>query len=150
MNWIGWPCPASYAAGKDIDDLKFLINKIDGSDASKEKVNRIRSVAKVEVPQALTALGSICAAADAIMVARGDLGVEMDLEQVPVLQKRIMAAAHAHGKSVIVATQMLESMITAAKPNPRRSVRCRPHGQRARWRRRRHALGRNLGRPVPG
>jgi len=115
-NDLDWLALSFVRSGKDIDDLKFLINKLDGSDASKEKVNRIRTVAKVEVPQALTALGSICAAADAIMVARGDLGVEMDLEQVPVLQKRIMAAAHAHGKSVIVATQMLESMITAASP----------------------------------
>ncbi len=115
-NNLDWLALSFVRSGKDIDDLKFLINKIDGSDPGKEKVNRLRTVAKVEVPQALTALGSICAAADAIMVARGDLGVEMDLEQVPVLQKRIMAAAHAHGKSVIVATQMLESMISAASP----------------------------------
>lgn len=115
-NGLDWIALSFVRNGKDIEELKAFISKCDGSDPTKEKVNRLRTVAKVEVPQAIKEIDSICAAADAIMVARGDLGVEMDLEQVPVLQKQIMTAAHAHGKSIIVATQMLESMITAASP----------------------------------
>ncbi len=116
QNGLDWLALSFVRNGKDIEDLKAFITRCDGSDPAKEKVNRLRTVAKVEVPQAIKELDSICAAADAIMVARGDLGVEMDLEQVPVLQKQIMATAHAHGKSIIVATQMLESMISAASP----------------------------------
>jgi pyruvate kinase len=115
-NGLDWIALSFVRNGKDIEELKAFITKCDGSDPAKEKVNRLRTVAKVEVPQAIKEIDSICAAAVAIMVARGDLGVEMDLEQVPVLQKQIMAAAHAHGKSIIVATQMLESMISAASP----------------------------------
>ncbi len=116
QNKLDWIALSFVRNGKDIDELKAFITQNDGSDPAKEKTNRLRTVAKVEVPQAIKELDSICASADAIMVARGDLGVEMDLEQVPVLQKHIMTVAHAHGKSVIVATQMLESMISAASP----------------------------------
>lgn len=73
-------------------------------------------VAKIEKPQALRALDAIVDAADAIMVARGDLGVEMDIAQVPVVQKRIVAACKDWGKPCIVATQMLETMIENATP----------------------------------
>lgn len=73
-------------------------------------------VAKIELPQAVDHMDDIAQAADAIMVARGDLGVEMDLAMVPVLQRRLIRTAHAHGKPCIVATQMLESMITNASP----------------------------------
>jgi pyruvate kinase len=73
-------------------------------------------VAKIERPEALNDLEAIIAEADAVMVARGDLGVEMDLVKVPIIQKRIMSIAHAAGKPVIVATQMLQSMIESAVP----------------------------------
>lgn len=73
-------------------------------------------IAKIEKPQAVANIQSIVQAADGIMVARGDLGVEMDIAQVPVVQKQLIADAHAWGKPVIVATQMLESMIESASP----------------------------------
>ncbi|MHC5113521.1 MAG: pyruvate kinase [Planctomycetota bacterium] len=73
-------------------------------------------IAKIETPRALENIDAIVAAADGVMVARGDLGVEMDLAEVPVLQKRLVAAAQEHGKPCIVATQMLESMIDAPAP----------------------------------
>jgi len=73
-------------------------------------------VAKIEKPQALACIEQIIDAADVIMVARGDLGVEMDLPAVPVAQKRIVRLCQAAGKPCIVATQMLESMITSATP----------------------------------
>jgi pyruvate kinase len=73
-------------------------------------------MAKIEKPQAIARLDEILAAADALMVARGDLGVEMPLEKVPGLQKRITREARRLGRPVVVATQMLESMISAAAP----------------------------------
>ncbi len=80
---------------------------------------RIPIVAKIERPTAVGNVESIADAADAIMVARGDLGVEIDLARVPVVQKQLIAAAHAAGKPCIVATQMLQSMIE--KPRPTRA-----------------------------
>ena len=73
-------------------------------------------IAKIETPQAVRHIEGIVAASDAIMVARGDLGVELDVAQVPMIQKRLVKSAHAAGKPVIVATQMLESMIEQANP----------------------------------
>ena len=73
-------------------------------------------VAKIEKPQALDQLDAILDLTDAAMVARGDLGVELPPEEVPLAQKRIVAAMRARGKPVIVATQMLESMISAPAP----------------------------------
>jgi pyruvate kinase len=73
-------------------------------------------VSKVEMPQAVKNLESIIDASDAIMVARGDLGVEMDIARVPVVQKRIVQSCRAAGKPCIVATQMLETMIDNATP----------------------------------
>ena len=73
-------------------------------------------VAKLERPEAIDDVEAILDVADAVMVARGDLGVEMGPERVPVLQKRIIAAANAHALPVITATEMLESMIDAARP----------------------------------
>ena len=73
-------------------------------------------VAKIEKPQALEDLAAILEAADGVMVARGDLGVELGTEDVPIAQKRIIAAANAAGKVVITATQMLESMIENPRP----------------------------------
>ena len=73
-------------------------------------------VAKIEKPQALDDLDAIVEETDVVMVARGDLGVEMELEQVPVCQKKIIRACHHHGKPVIVATQMLQTMIESPIP----------------------------------
>lgn len=73
-------------------------------------------IAKIEKPEAIEELRAILEAADGVMVARGDLGVELSTEQVPTLQKRIIAEANAAGKLVITATQMLESMIDRARP----------------------------------
>jgi len=73
-------------------------------------------VAKIEKHEAVAELGAIVAAADAVMVARGDLGVETSPERVPVLQRQVVAACRAAGKPVIIATQMLESMTEARRP----------------------------------
>jgi len=73
-------------------------------------------VAKLERPESLDHLTDILAVSDAVMVARGDLGVEMGPERVPVLQKRIITAANAHAIPVITATEMLESMVEEARP----------------------------------
>jgi len=73
-------------------------------------------VAKIELPGAVDRIESIADASEGIMVARGDLGVEMDLARLPIIQKRLVSVARAYGKPVIVATQMLESMITASSP----------------------------------
>ncbi len=73
-------------------------------------------IAKIEKPQALENIDQIIEASDAVMVARGDLGVEMDVAQVPVAQKHIIARCHRIGRPVIVATQMLETMIDSATP----------------------------------
>jgi pyruvate kinase len=75
-----------------------------------------RVIAKIEKREALEELGAIIGAADAIMIARGDLGVEISLEEVPVFQKSIIDASLANGKPVITATQMLETMVVAERP----------------------------------
>jgi len=81
--------------------------------------SHIKVVAKVEKPQAVEGLEGIVAASDAVLVARGDLGVEMDLAEVPLVQKRITGMGRRLGKPVIVATQMLQSMM--ASPTPTRA-----------------------------
>lgn len=77
---------------------------------------RMPIIAKIELPAAVANIDSILEAADGIMVARGDLGVEMDLARVPVIQKKLLAAAHDYGKPCVVATQMLQSMIDSTTP----------------------------------
>jgi len=77
---------------------------------------RLPILAKIEKPQAVAALDAITEAFDGLMVARGDLGVEMPLERVPLVQKRAVQVARERAKPVIVATQMLDSMITAPRP----------------------------------
>ncbi|GIK19688.1 MAG: pyruvate kinase [Leptolyngbya sp. PLA2] len=104
------------------DDVLDLKRRLGGmcpackTEPGDEQGAAIPVIAKVEKPQAVEAIDAIADAADAIMVARGDLGVEMDLVRVPVVQKRIVAAAAEWGKPCIVATQMLETMIENATP----------------------------------
>jgi pyruvate kinase len=99
---------ASYIGrGRDVEALRQLARQLG---------DEIPIVAKLERALAVEHLDEIVAAADAVMVARGDLGVEVPLHQVPVLQKRIVAAGRRLGKPVIVATQMLESMIEQPRP----------------------------------
>ncbi len=117
---------------KDVDDLRWALRSgfdmvalsFVRSAADAEAVRQIMAeegrtvpvIAKIEKPQAVENLDEIIDAFDAFMVARGDLGVELPLEEVPLVQKRIVDAARRWAKPVIVATQMLESMISAPRP----------------------------------
>lgn len=107
---------AAAEAGVDWIALSFVQRPEDMADLRKIVQGRALALAKIEKPQALLRLQEIIEASDAIMVARGDLGVEMPLEKVPGTQKRITRMARRMGKPVVVATQMLESMITAPVP----------------------------------
>lgn len=80
----------------------------------------------MEKPQAIENLDEIIRLSDCVMVARGDLGVECPPEEVPLIQKQIVRAARAAGKPVVVATQMLESMISAPRPPAPRRRMSRP------------------------
>lgn len=100
----------------DVEELKTLLHEHAKTKSEPGARSPIPIIAKIEMPQAIEALDGIIESADAVMVARGDLGVEMDLARVPILQKQIIRTAHNHGKPVIVATQMLESMIDNASP----------------------------------
>jgi pyruvate kinase len=106
------------ALDADVDwiALSFVQRPDDLSEVRKIARGRALLMAKIEKPQAIERLDEIIELADALMVARGDLGVEMPLEAVPGLQKRISRAARKAGKPVVVATQMLESMISAPVP----------------------------------
>ena len=107
---------AAAEAGVDWIALSFVQRPEDMADLRKIVRGRALAMAKIEKPQALTRLEEIIEASDSIMVARGDLGVEMPLQKVPGTQKRITRMARRMGKPVVVATQMLESMITAPVP----------------------------------
>jgi pyruvate kinase len=102
--------------GVDWIALSFVQRPEDVAEARKLVGNRAGVLAKIEKPSAVERIDEIIDLADAIMVARGDLGVELPPEQVPAIQKRIIAAARAKGKPVVVATQMLESMIVTPTP----------------------------------
>jgi pyruvate kinase len=107
---------ASLNAGADWIALSFIQRPEDLAEVKKIARGRAGVLAKIEKPQAVERLAEIIDHADALMVARGDLGVEMPLERVPGIQKQITRAARRAGKPVVVATQMLESMITAPVP----------------------------------
>jgi pyruvate kinase len=97
-------------APEDLEDVHAVMDEVGA---------RLPVIAKIEKPEAVDRLGPITRAFDGLMVARGDLGVEIPLEQVPLLQKRAIRLAREHGKPVIVATQMLDSMIH--HPHPTRA-----------------------------
>ena len=117
---------------KDAEDLAFALEKevdwiglsfvrrasdiLELQEEIKKAGKHARVVAKIEKPEAIEDLDAILEATDAVMVARGDLGVEMPMQEVPLLQKEIVRKCMAMGKPVIVATQMLESMIESATP----------------------------------
>ncbi|MFE0273336.1 pyruvate kinase [Streptomyces sp. NPDC058992] len=94
-------------SGRDIEDVHGVMD---------EEGRRLPVIAKIEKPQAVDTVDDIVAAFDGIMVARGDLGVEMPLERVPLVQKRAIKLARRNAKPVIVATQMLDSMIDNSRP----------------------------------
>ncbi len=118
--------------GKDLDDLTWAVkNDLDYialsfvrraedvehlRDLLRERSSDLPIVSKIETPQAVANLDGIIAASDAVLVARGDLGVEMDVAHVPRVQKSIVDKCRSAGKPVIVATQMLQSMIEAPIP----------------------------------
>ncbi len=104
------------AQGADWIGLSFVQRPEDILEAKALMQGRGFLCAKIEKPQAITRLDEIIAAADGVMVARGDLGVELNPEEVPPLQKKIVNASRLTGKPVIVATQMLESMIESPTP----------------------------------
>ena len=104
VDWIGLSFVRN---AQDIVELKHIIN---------QRGSAARVIAKIEKPEAIDNIDDIIAATDGVMVARGDLGVEMPLEEVPLLQKMIARKCRAASKPVIVATQMLESMITTPRP----------------------------------
>ena len=126
---VGAVLPVSALTEKDRADLAFAVPLgVDWVALSfvqrPEDLDEVRAlapgpvhlVAKLEKPAAVERLDEIVASSDAVMVARGDLGVEMAPEKVPAIQRQILRACRAAGKPVIVATQMLESMIEAPTP----------------------------------
>ena len=132
VNLPGVPLPIPSITRKDLDDLEFALEL--GVDfvalsfvRSASDVRALRTlieargstahvIAKIEKAEAIAALDEILAESDAVMVARGDLGVEIGTADVPLLQKRIIARALERGRPVITATQMLESMIHQTEP----------------------------------
>jgi pyruvate kinase len=133
INAPGVPLPASAITPKDVEDLKFglslgvdmvAVSFVQTADDLRQARGLMAAssaagvplIAKLERPQALEHLDDIMRSCDAVMVARGDLGLEMPLERVPRAQKEITAGARRLGKPVIVATQVLESMTKEARP----------------------------------
>lgn len=107
---------AALTAEVDWIAISFVQRPEDVAEVRKIAKGRAGILSKIEKPQALTKLEEIIELSDAIMVARGDLGVEVPIEQVPGLQKQMTRACRRAGKPVVVATQMLESMISAPMP----------------------------------
>jgi len=128
MNIPGTPLSTPAMTDKDRDDLAFarelgadfaalsFVRSPEDVVEAKALSGDIPVIAKIEKPEAIAKLDAIIAASDGIMVARGDLGVEAGAEQVPLLQKRMVRDAVSAGRPVIVATQMLDSMIHNPRP----------------------------------
>lgn len=107
---------AALAMGVDWIALSFVQRPEDVAEAKKLINNRAKIIVKLEKPSAIARLEPIIDLADAVMLARGDLGVEIPAEKVPAVQKHVVRAAREAGKPVIIATQMLESMVTSPRP----------------------------------
>jgi len=129
VSVVGEVLPLSAVTDKDRRDLAFaldmgadwvafsFVQRPEDMEEARDLVNgRAAVMAKLEKPSAIDCLPEIVGLSDSIMIARGDLGVEMPPEQVPIIQRRILRACRQAGKPVIVATQMLESMITTPTP----------------------------------
>jgi pyruvate kinase len=133
VNVPGVPIPIPSLTRKDLDDLDFALKVLDVDyvalsfvrsaadvrdlhDMIEHAGSRARVIAKIEKSEAVDALLDVLAVTDAVMVARGDLGVEIGVAEVPLIQKRIIVRALERGKPVITATQMLESMINSPEP----------------------------------
>jgi pyruvate kinase len=106
FDWIGLSFVRS---GADIIELKHLIKELDPK-------SKLKVIAKIEKPEAIVDIDNIIRETDALMVARGDLGVEVPMQRVPVLQKMLVKKCLEASKPVIIATQMMESMITNISP----------------------------------
>ncbi|NND94822.1 MAG: pyruvate kinase [Flavobacteriales bacterium] len=106
-NDFDWIALSFVRSPRDILELKHIINDSKG---------RSRVIAKIEKPEALKEISDIIVEADGLMVARGDLGVEIPMQEVPLVQKMLIDKCRQHSKPVIVATQMMESMITNFQP----------------------------------
>ncbi len=107
-NELDWVALSFVRKPADIIELKKRIN---------ERKSKIKVIAKIEMPEALKNIRDIIVESDGIMVARGDLGVELPVEQVPIIQKELIRKSMHRAKPVIVATQMMESMMDRTKPN---------------------------------
>ena len=130
---------AALDTGIDWVALSFIQRPEDIAEAKKITRGRAAVMAKIEKPQAVHRLGEIIDLADALMVARGDLGVELPLEKVPGLQKQMTRTARRAGKPVVVATQMLEVHDREPRADPRRGIgRLDRHLRRSR---RHHVVG---------
>ena len=128
MNLPGTPLSTPAITEKDRLDLQFardlgadffalsFVRRAEDVVEAKELAGDVPVIAKIEKPEAVEAREAIADAADGLMVARGDLGVEAGFDKVPLMQKRLIRDAAARGKPVIVATQMLESMIASPVP----------------------------------
>ncbi len=132
INLPGVAVSVPSLSGKDVEDLRWALHLradmvalsfvrsaddvLNVRQVMDEEKQWIPVIAKIEKPQAIDHIDEIIAAFDGVMVARGDLGVEMPFEDVPFLQKRVVEAARRNAKPVVVATQMLESMISSPRP----------------------------------
>jgi pyruvate kinase len=128
INAPGAEISAAAMSNKDRSDARFgveqgvdffalsFVRRASDVEELRQVAGDTAIVAKIERPEALTEIDAILEASDAIMVARGDLGVEIPLEQVPIVQQRLLLAANRAGKPAITATQMLESMVTHPRP----------------------------------
>jgi pyruvate kinase len=132
INLPGTDVQAPALTDKDLDDLRFalalgvdmialsFVRRPEDAEVARRAMDgagrRVPVIAKLEKGEALDRLDAVAAAFDGLMVARGDLGVEVPMERVPLIQKRAVTLGRAHAKPVIVATQMLESMTHASRP----------------------------------